>query len=52
MADWLAALGVPFLFATGYGANRDMAGHDAASAVEKPFDTERLITAVEALAST
>ena len=52
VADRLAALGVPFLFATGYGANRDAGGHGAAPVVEKPFDTERLITAVEALAST
>jgi len=51
VADRLAGLGVPFLFATGYGANRDAGGHEAAPVVEKPFDTERLIAAVEALAS-
>ena len=51
VADRLAALGVPFLFATGYGARRDVAGHDAAPVLEKPFDTERLVAAVAALAS-
>ncbi|MBD0272904.1 MAG: response regulator [Acetobacteraceae bacterium] len=52
VADRLAALGVPFLFATGYGANRDTGGHDARPVVEKPFDRERLVAAVAALAST
>lgn len=50
VADRLAALGVPFLFATGYGAGRETAGHDAAPVLEKPFDPERLVAAVEALA--
>ena len=51
VADRLAALGVPFLFATGYGANRDAGGHDTAPVVEKPFDRERLVASVAALAS-
>ena len=51
LADRLAALGVPFLFATGYGENRDAGGHGAAPVVEKPFDRERLVAAVAALAS-
>lgn len=53
VADKLAALGVPFLFATGYsgGHSRDTGGHRAAATLQKPFDTERLIAAVEALAS-
>ncbi len=51
LADRLAALGVPFLFATGYGENRDARGHDAAPVVEKPFDRERLVASVAALAS-
>jgi CheY-like chemotaxis protein len=51
VADRLAALGVPFLFATGYGENRDPRGHGAAPVVEKPFDRERLVAAVAALAS-
>ena len=50
VADRLAALGVPFLFATGYGGNRDAGGHDAAPVLEKPFDTERLVASVAALA--
>ena len=51
VADRLAALGVPFLFATGYGPNRDVAGHDAAPVLEKPIDAEQLVAAVAALAS-
>jgi DNA-binding response OmpR family regulator len=51
VADRLAALGVPFLFATGYGENRDARGHDTAGVLEKPFDTGRLVAAVAALAS-
>ena len=51
VADRLAALGVPFLFATGYGENRDAGGHDAAPVVEKPFDRERLVASVAALPS-
>jgi FixJ family two-component response regulator len=50
VADRLSALGVPFLFATGYGDGRDMGGH-AAPTLQKPFEPEVLITAVEALAS-
>ena len=52
VADRLAALGVPFLFATGSGENRDARGHGAAPVVEKPFDTQRLVASVAALAST
>ena len=51
MADRLAALGVPFLFATGYGEGCDTGGHAAAPVLHKPFDPEQLVAAVEALAS-
>jgi DNA-binding response OmpR family regulator len=51
VADRLAALGVPFLFATAYGTGRDTGGHRAAPTLPKPLDPERLIVAVEALAS-
>ena len=51
VADRLAALGVPFLFATGYGENRDTGGHGTAPVLPKPFAPERLIAAVKALAS-
>jgi CheY-like chemotaxis protein len=37
VADRLAALGVPFLFATGYGEGCDTGGH-AAPVLHKPFD--------------
>jgi DNA-binding response OmpR family regulator len=51
VADRLAALGVPFLFATGYGEGCDTGGHGAAPILHKPFAPERLVAAVEALAS-
>ena len=51
VADRLAALGVPFLFATGYGENCDTGGHGTAPVLCKPFAPERLVAAVEALAA-
>ena len=51
VADRLAALGVPFLFATGYGEGCDTGGHGAAPTLHKPFSPESLVAAVEALAS-
>ena len=51
VADRLAALGVPFLFATGYGETCDTRGHGAAPVLSKPFSPERLVVIVEALAS-
>jgi len=49
VADRLAALGVPFLFATGYGEGCDTGGH-IAPMLQKPFGPELLINAIEALA--
>ncbi|MBL6458853.1 response regulator [Belnapia sp. T6] len=51
VANQLAALGVPFLFATGYGTDCDTGGHAAAPVLHKPFATERLVAAVEAIVS-
>jgi DNA-binding response OmpR family regulator len=51
VADRLAALGVPFLFATGYGEGCDTGGHTA-PVLRKPFGADRLVAAVEAVAST
>ena len=51
VADRLAALGVPFLFATGYGDTMDKGDHEAAPALQKPFGQRGLVAAVEALAS-
>lgn len=51
VADRLAALGVPFVFATGYGAGFDTGGHGAVPTLRKPFDPARLVAAVESLAS-
>jgi len=50
VADRLAALGVPFLFATGYGKDCDKGGH-AAPLLQKPFELRTLLAAVESLAS-
>jgi hypothetical protein len=50
VADRLAALGVPFVFATGYGEGCDTGGH-AAPMLRKPFAPEMLVNAVDALAS-
>ena len=49
VADRLAALGVPFLFATGYGENCDTGGHGTAPVLHKPFDPDRLIAVIEGL---
>jgi DNA-binding response OmpR family regulator len=51
VADRLVALGVPFVFATGYGEGRDTGGHGTAPTLRKPYCTGSLIAAVEALAS-
>jgi DNA-binding response OmpR family regulator len=52
VADRLAALGVPFVFATGYGQGCDTAdGHAGAPVVRKPFDPTELVTALEVLTS-
>ena len=49
VADRLAALGVPFIFATGYGEDCDRGLHAAAPILAKPFDGNVLITTVERL---
>jgi CheY-like chemotaxis protein len=51
LADRLAALGVPFVFATGYGEGCDTGGHGAAPTLDKPFGAETLVAAVASLAS-
>jgi DNA-binding response OmpR family regulator len=51
VADMLAALGVPFLFATGYVEGCDTGGHTAAPILHKPFDPMSLVAAVDTLAS-
>ncbi len=50
VADRLAALGVPFVFATGYGEHRDPGGHPTAPVLAKPFDPDALVAAVGGLA--
>ncbi len=51
VADRLAALGVPFLFATGYGEGCDTGGHRAAPILSKPFSPKSLVAIIEALAT-
>ena len=46
VADTLAALGVPFLFATGYGEHCDTGGHEGAQVLHKPFDRHELLVAI------
>ncbi len=49
VAERLSALGVPFLFATGYGEGCDTGGHGAAPTLHKPFDPAMLLSVVEGL---
>jgi DNA-binding response OmpR family regulator len=49
VADALARLGVPFVFATGYGEDHDRGGHAAAPLLRKPYDPLDLIAALAAL---
>jgi len=51
VADRLAALGVPFVFATGYGEGCDTGGHADARVLRTPFSPHTLVVAVEALTS-
>jgi CheY-like chemotaxis protein len=51
VADQLAQLGVPFLFATGYGAGYNISRHTTAPVLRKPFSPRDLIAAVELLTS-
>lgn len=49
VADALAARGVPFVFATGYGREALPAGHGGAPVLNKPFPPARLVAAVAGL---
>jgi DNA-binding response OmpR family regulator len=51
IAERLATLGVPFLFATGYDRGCDTGGHTVAPVLHKPLGPRELIVAVEALSS-
>ncbi len=50
VADRLAARGVPFLFATGYGEGCDTGGHSGMPVLHKPFTAHELVAAVASLA--
>lgn len=49
VADRLAALGVPFLFATGYCGDWRKGAHASAPTLEKPYSHHALMDAVAAL---
>jgi len=51
VADHLAALGVPFVFTTGYGEHCDRGAHSAAPILAKPFGPDTLVTAVRNLSA-
>jgi DNA-binding response OmpR family regulator len=49
VADRLAALGVPFVFTTGYGEHCDRGLHATRPLLAKPFDLDRLVAAIRDL---
>jgi DNA-binding response OmpR family regulator len=49
VADRLAALGVPFVFSTGYDDNRNPSLHAAAPRLVKPFDLDALVAIIQQL---
>ncbi|MGE8258299.1 MAG: response regulator [Stenotrophomonas sp.] len=49
VADRLAGLGVPFLFTTGFGANRLPDRFKSAALLEKPFRLKEIAAALQAL---
>jgi len=51
VADHLAALGVPFVFTTGYGEGCDRGPHAAAPILAKPFGPDTLVSAVKNLSA-
>lgn len=48
VADALAARGVPFIFATGYGATAVIARYPNTPVIAKPFDAQQLMQALTA----
>lgn len=52
VADRLAALGVPFLFSTGYSDGRNADGHESAPVLCKPYEPRELIQALQTLCLT
>jgi CheY-like chemotaxis protein len=49
LADWLAAQGVPYLFATGYGSAGIQPAYSDRPAIRKPISVEELKRAIERL---
>lgn len=52
VADALAEIGVPFLVATGYGAEGLPKGHEHVPVLTKPYDPGELTTVLATLCST
>ena len=46
VADRLVALGIPVVFATGYGDDADVGDHTTAPVLQKPFEPDALVTAI------
>jgi CheY-like chemotaxis protein len=46
VADRLVALGIPVVFATGYGDDADVGDHTTAPVLQKPFDPDALVAAI------
>ena len=46
VADRLVALGIPIVFATGYGDDADVGDHTTAPVLQKPFEPDALVTAI------
>jgi DNA-binding response OmpR family regulator len=51
VAERLAALGIPFLYATGYSDDVGIGPQPAAPVLHKPYQTEVLVTMLQALVS-
>ena len=49
LADWLKERDVPFLFASGYGNAMERGAHSDARVLCKPFSSEQLIAATQAV---
>lgn len=49
IADFLAAAGVPFLVATGYGSDNPLPRHAGVQVLQKPYDPAALVDALSRL---
>jgi DNA-binding response OmpR family regulator len=49
VADALAARGIPFLVATGFGSRYGLPGHEGVHVLHKPFEPEQVVVALARL---